>query len=80
MGKAHFYALPISSSARLEFTGLGENLPQPFETLATRLIGPDNQRFYHVEDGQLASSPASKRDRHGNMNSRAISVDRPDLS
>jgi feruloyl esterase len=35
-------------------------VPQPFDTLATRLIGPDNQKFYHVENGQLVANPASK--------------------
>ncbi len=35
-------------------------VPQPFDTLATRLIGPDNQKFYHVENGQLVVDPAGK--------------------
>ena len=35
-------------------------VPQPFDTLATRLIGPDNQKFYHLENGLLVADPAGK--------------------
>ena len=35
-------------------------VPQPFDTLATRLIGPNNQKFYHIENGKLVEDPASK--------------------
>jgi feruloyl esterase len=30
-------------------------LPQVFNTEATKLIGPNNQKFYHVENGQLVA-------------------------
>jgi hypothetical protein len=30
-------------------------LPQVFDTEATKLIGPDNQKFYHVENGKLVA-------------------------
>lgn len=29
--------------------------PQVFDTLSTTLIGPDNQKFYHAEDGKLVA-------------------------
>lgn len=34
-----------------------EALPLVFNTEATKLIGPDNQRFYHVENGVLVADP-----------------------
>jgi len=34
-----------------------ETLPLVFDTEATLLIGPDNQKFYHVENGVVIADP-----------------------
>jgi Tannase and feruloyl esterase len=35
-------------------------VPQLFDTMSTRLIGPDNQKFYRVENGELVVDPAGR--------------------
>lgn len=37
-----------------------EALPLVFNTEAAKLIGPDNQKFYHVESGVLVADPKKK--------------------
>jgi len=50
----------LKDAANYEPDKVPEALPLVFNTEATKLIGPDNQKFYHVENGQLVANPASK--------------------
>jgi feruloyl esterase len=66
--KPAFYTRPIYPFPYLaQYTGKGDPkdaanyepvkspvaMPQVFDTEAAKLIGPDNQKFYHAENGQL---------------------------
>lgn len=36
-------------------------VPQSFDNASVRLLGPDNQKFYKVENGQLVVIPGPQR-------------------